>query len=86
MDLLAHELDLPQAQDDESGCDVFDAIVAQLDKGREVNISGFGVFVSEPVTVHTANTRRLAPALQSTHTIRRPTFCPSNGLTRKLSQ
>lgn len=85
-ELLSHELDLPKHKTTKVVAMLFDAIVAQLDKGREVSISGFGVFSSEPVTIHSANTRRLAPSLQATHTIRRPTFRPSNGLTRKLSQ
>ena len=83
--LLSHELDIPKHKTTKAVAVLFDAIVAQLDKGREVNISGFGVFASEPVTVYASRTRRLAPALQATRTIRRPTFRPSNGLTRKLS-
>ncbi|APO93253.1 HU family DNA-binding protein [Xanthomonas perforans] len=86
VELLAHELDLPKHKTTRLVAMLFEAIVAQLGKGREVNISGFGVFGSEPVTIHAASTRRLAPSLQSTHTIRRPTFRPSDGLTRKLSK
>lgn len=85
-DLLAHQLDMPKHKANKAVALLFDAIVAQMDKGREVNINGFGVFGCEPVTVFASSTRRLAPSLQAQTTIRRPTFRPSNGLTRKLSQ